>query len=69
MRRAYGDEIYDRLARLKRAVRPGEPVQPQPEREARAMSRVLILSWDGGGNTPSAFNLGAGSSGAGTGCG
>jgi UDP:flavonoid glycosyltransferase YjiC (YdhE family) len=23
------------------------------------MSRVLILSWDGGGNTPSAFNLGA----------
>jgi UDP:flavonoid glycosyltransferase YjiC (YdhE family) len=22
------------------------------------MSRVLILSWDGGGNTPSAFNLG-----------
>ena len=29
---AYGDEIYDRLARLKRAVRPGEPVPPQPER-------------------------------------
>jgi UDP:flavonoid glycosyltransferase YjiC (YdhE family) len=23
------------------------------------MSRILILSWDGGGNTPSAFNLGA----------
>jgi UDP:flavonoid glycosyltransferase YjiC (YdhE family) len=23
------------------------------------MSRVLILSWDGGGNTPSAFNLGS----------
>jgi UDP:flavonoid glycosyltransferase YjiC (YdhE family) len=23
------------------------------------MSRLLILSWDGGGNTPSAFNLGA----------
>jgi hypothetical protein len=23
------------------------------------MSRVLIVSWDGGGNTPSAFNLGA----------
>jgi len=23
------------------------------------MSRVLMLSWDGGGNTPSAFNLGA----------
>jgi UDP:flavonoid glycosyltransferase YjiC (YdhE family) len=23
------------------------------------MSRALILSWDGGGNTPSAFNLGA----------
>jgi len=23
------------------------------------MSRILILSWDGGGNTPSAFNLGS----------
>jgi hypothetical protein len=23
------------------------------------MSRILILSWDGGGNTPSAFSLGA----------
>ena len=40
-------------------VRPGEPVPPQPERAARAMSRFLILSWDGGGNTPSAYNLGA----------
>ena len=33
------------------------------------MTRFLILSWDGGGNTPSAYNLGGGWPAADTGCG
>src|SRR5205814_641568 len=43
-------------------VRSDQPVLPQPEHSARAMtppSRFLIATWDGGGNTPAAFNLGS----------
>ena len=61
VRAAYGDELYTRLARLKREVRLVESVQPQPECQARAMTdarRFLIATWDGGGNTPPALHLG-----------
>ena len=42
------------------ARRPVEPVQSQPERPAGAVNppgRFLIVTWDGGGNTPPALNL------------
>ena len=52
------DQIYDLLAPLKRKNDPAN-LSRRNQNVNRVMSRVLILSWDGGGNTPSAFNLGS----------